>query len=153
MTLRLYNELAEQMADAAANDIQATTTNNVFIRIYEGPRPGVNVAPSGTAPAGVLIAEYDMSTQPFGASPAASASGSGAQHVFAGTPISDDALAGFDFLANGGYGLVFKRDGTIGYTGSLGSPGSGADFEVTPLSGAISLTLSLTAASFTVPQL
>jgi len=152
MTLRIYNEMAEEMADAAAVDIQATTTNNVFVRIYEGPRPAVNVAPSGTTPAGVLIAEYDVGATPFGATPAAVASGSGATHSVSGLPLSDDALAAFDFNANGGYGLIFKRDGTIGYTGSLGAAGSGADFEVTPLSGAIALTLTLTAASFTVPQ-
>ena len=152
MTALVYDAAANAMGVALAEDIQANTVNNVFVRIYEGPRPSVNVPPSGTAPAGTLIVEYDMGVTPLGNPPVGSAAGSGDTHTFSGLPLSDDALATYDFVANGGYGLVLKRDGTIAYNGSLGGPGSGADFELTPLNGTIGLTISLTAASFTIPQ-
>ncbi len=152
MAARIYDDLADAMGVAAAEEIQAGVTGNVFIRVYEGPRPAVNVLPPGTAPAGVLIVEYDMGTTPLGNPPVGTASGSGDTHVFAGTPLSDDALAAYDFATNGGYGLVVDRDGNIAYNGSLGAPGSAADFEITPLAGTLGLTITLTAASFTVPQ-
>ena len=152
MVARVYNDLADAMGVGAAEEIQAGTTNNVFIRIYEGPRPGVNVGPAGTTPTGVLIVEYDMGTTPLGNPPVGSAGGSGDTHAFSGIPTSDDALAAYNFSINGGYGVVVDRDGNIAYNGSLGGPGSGSDFEVTPLSGALGLTITLNAASFTIPQ-
>jgi hypothetical protein len=123
---------------AAANgvvDLVDAGTGDSHLRIYSGSGP----ATFGDAPAGDLLAEFDLAATAFGAASAGVA-------TLASTPISTTGLA----AGTAGYAvLVDKDDAEVWDTEDLGT--SGNEVVLSTLTVSIGLDLDLTAGTITMP--
>lgn len=148
MPMRLSNALTAAMLNAIRTQANVGALAP-RIQLREAAEPAAGT----TTPTGTLIADYELTdgTGPTGTLADATAAGAGGSTSYNDLPLADQALANYNFTSTG-YGALIDGNGDIVYTGNIGGPGSGATFEVNPLSGAENDAVSLVAGNLTLAQ-
>lgn len=139
MPLRLYNNPAEDAADAIVDLIDAGAGAG-RLEIRTGTQPAVNGALTGT-----LLATITLSDPAFGA---ASASGSGGVATASGLPLEDSSA---DATGTAGYGALLDSNSNVIFTGGVATDTS-EQFQLSTLSIVSGQPVSLETMTFTQPQ-